>query len=378
MLEAAARETALLQDDYWIGILAARVGVAPVHSRFRMRGDLDPPAALPRGDDPAGAGAGLGPVVARVRVPSGLGRVLASLDALPSGPGGPGGRQPRCDAIRSFLEADDVVWEAEPVGSATGGAPEREGGLDRAVTRREGESAWDVAGAFFARLPGLHPRCVYSLRRDGLVAALARAAEIEALVSSLRADAGADGDPVARVLAWTREREREGRGGGLPWATTRPGETAREAVEAFVAGLAAGARADVGGAPRPAAERVEVELGDGTRAWLERREGQTPWEAATAFASGLGDGDGPPASAPSPWSLAARLRTRGERVDVTRVWLPLPDGTTAEAQVRGSESPWDAAGRWLEETRGARSPGFRGFRALARVRPSRPRETVDF
>jgi len=164
MVDAVANDLVLLQDDYWIGIIAERVGIPAVPSTFEMLGDRGPPFF-------SGSGGHVGPVSARVRVPPGLNGVLASFNHMPVDSGRRFGPNQRCDSLRSYLEADSTVWELEP------GVPadEDEGGQTNAawlVAQRKGESAWDVAGAFFEQLPGLTPFCNSVLRRDKLVAAL--------------------------------------------------------------------------------------------------------------------------------------------------------------------------------------------------------------
>jgi len=100
-------------------------------------------------------------------------------------------------------------------------------------------------------------------------------------------------------------------------------------------------------ASRAVVASVAVELGDGSEAWAELREGQTAWEAAGAFLDGLGK----VFDAPQRAAVAERLDAVDPRPSIASVEVELEDGTSAWAELRGGQLPWDVAGSFIEEQR---------------------------
>ena len=120
-------------------------------------------------------------------------------------------------------------------------------------------------------------------------------------------------------------------------------------------------------------EMVVVEMPDGTKAWAERRKGQSAWEAAAAFLAGLAsekcDGLGCEHTATHRVALANELVTGDSIrpvVAASRVRFDVPDSPSLWAYILEGQSPWDAAGAFLEGLAEIYGDGLEGNRtALA-------------
>jgi len=98
---------------------------------------------------------------------------------------------------------------------------------------------------------------------------------------------------------------------------------------------------------RPTVARTEVPLPDGTLGWAEMHEGQTAWEAAGAFFEGLGWSAG---ELDDLWddrvALADELDPSWRPV-VARTEVGLADGAAATAEVLWGQTAWEAAESFL-------------------------------
>jgi len=168
------------------------------------------------------------------------------------------------------------------------------------------------------------------------------------------------------------------------WAERREGQTAWEAAEAFIEGLGewsgevSGYRARLAGLLgaedwEEVVASVLVEAPDGNRSWMERREGQSAWEAAEAFLEPLWRSGSALASHCD--DLARRLGARNEDGVVARVRTELLDGSVSLAEIRESQTAWEAAGAFLAGLNGT-SAGAPGRAELAERLDAADRRSV--